>query len=719
MGSLVVTLQLWTSARTLALQELQSQFDFRVMETANHLRIRMLAYEQVLRGVQGLFAASRMVDREGFRAYTGMLALEDNYPGIQGISFARLLPSQKINGHIARIDGHEGTAGENGFSAPIEYIEPLSGPNRRALGYDLYSEPVRQAAMITARDTGKAAITGKLRLVQESGENGQAGFIMFLPVYGGGFVPTTVEMRRTDIVGWVSAPFRMRDLIAGIIREDTTDLDIRIYDGDVISDRTLLYDNDPGKNPHGDGYFQVTRNLMIVNHAWKLVIRSLPDFNNQIDSRRSQVIAVSGIGIACLLTLITWMLVHGRSKAIETARKIRVASQALQEAEKLALIGHFDYDPRSDTTFWSEGLERIWGFETGAPYRMFKDFLDTIHPEDLHIILASDADKNWRETSTEFRIIRSDGEIRHISSRGYRELDADGVIIRVFGMNQDITDRKLANKDAHDRLEQRIMERTAELSIVNSQLRGEIEERRQLEQRLFEARKLEAIGQLAGGVAHEVRNPLNAILSITEALFREREIVENREFDPYIEHIRTQVGRLARLMNDLLELGKPIPQSSLYPVLLYELCRETVLLWKSSGTAANKRVLLVAENEPLGMRVVVDRMKLQQVIFNLLENAGQHSRDQKILLSLDEDLREPAMAVIRVIDGGSGIAEDALTRIFDPFYSDRTGGTGLGLALVKHFIEYMGGTVSVCNNETSPGCTAELRIPMAKEEQAC
>lgn len=853
--SLVVTYQLWTSARNIARKELQSQFDFRVADAGSHIRLRMLAYEQVLRGARGLFAASHTVERKEFSAYTRMLMLEENYPGMQGISFAQLVPAQRMSEHIVAIAGqgveeyHIHPYEQREVYAPVCFIEPFSGSNLRVPGYDNYSDPVRRDAMNAARDSGKATITGKLRLIQESGRNCQAGILMFLPVYAGGSVPESPDMRRRQITGWVSAPFRMDDLISSILK-DSHDLDIKIYDGETVADQALLFDNDPGTGEHSQPCFQATNKLLIAGHPWVLQIRSLGAFENRVDRRRSQLIAAGGVGISLLLALITWLLVHGRLTAVESARKIRRASQALQEAEKLALIGHFDYDPRSDTTFWSEGLERIWGFEAGAPHRKFGDFLATVHPDDLHIILDSDADKSWHETSSEFRIFRGNGEIRHIYSCGYREFAPGGEVIRVFGIDQDITDRKLAEvaliqsrdyylqlletfpaliwragtdtkcnyfnqtwleftgrslkeevgdgwaegvhpedldycvstyldafrelrsfsmeyrlrhhdgsyrwisdhgrpyyglagefagyigscyditvqksaeqaiKDAHDKLEQRITERTAELSAANDQLRKEMVERRQLEKRLLEAQKLEAIGQLAGGVAHEVRNPLNAILSITGALFREKEIAENPELDPYITHIRAQVGRLAKLMNDLLDLGKPIPQSTLHPVPLYELCKETLALWKSSGTAANKRALLVAENEPMGMRVIADSMKLQQVIFNLLENAGQHSHDEKILLSLDEDYaNEPAMAIIRVIDGGSGVTAENMTRIFDPFYSNRSGGTGLGLALVKHFMEHMGGAVSMRNNDPHPGCTAELRIPlMTKETRAC
>ncbi|MBC8017242.1 MAG: PAS domain S-box protein [Verrucomicrobia bacterium] len=241
-----------------------------------------------------------------------------------------------------------------------------------------------------------------------------------------------------------------------------------------------------------------------------------------------------------------------------------------------------------------------------------------------------------------------------------------------------------------------------------------------LEEKLLRSRKLETIGQIAGGVAHEVRNPLNAILSITEALFKEKEIEDNPEFEPYIQHIRTQVNRLAHLMNELLDLGKTIPTSSIHPVPLYEVCREAIDLWNSSGSAQKIPVILATDSDPLITCVMADRGRLVQIIFNLLENAAQHSPGNgKIMLDLiDSDACDPlnSMAIIRITDGGSGIPLENLAQVFDPFYTGRKGGTGLGLALVKHFIEDMNGTVLLFNNDPPPGCSAEVRIPTAKTE---
>lgn len=288
-----------------------------------------------------------------------------------------------------------------------------------------------------------------------------------------------------------------------------------------------------------------------------------------------------------------------------------------------------------------------------------------------------------------------------------------------------LRERKQAQRalqEANARLERRVTQRTATLIEVNERLSEEIAQRTRAQEQLQEqhlqllaAKKMEAIGQLAGGVAHEVRNPLNAILSITEALFKEREIAENHDLDPYLQHIRTQVGRLARLMNDLLDLGKPIPPANLQGVPLYTLCRETAELWKSSGSAGKRPVELPPQE---GVAVRADSVRLEQVIFNLLENAAQHSLEgNPISIEIDSQAAPGGWGVLRISDRGRGVPADKLERVFEPFFTGRKGGTGLGLTLARHFVESMGGSIELCNNEPPPGCSVTVRLPLAMEVQ--
>jgi PAS domain S-box-containing protein len=242
----------------------------------------------------------------------------------------------------------------------------------------------------------------------------------------------------------------------------------------------------------------------------------------------------------------------------------------------------------------------------------------------------------------------------------------------------------------------------------------DVTEERRLERELFKAKKMEIIGQLAGGVAHEVRNPLNAILSISEALFREEEIADNPEFVPYLQHMRAQVGRLSKLMSDLLDLGKPVKPANIHTVSLHEVCASSVDLWKMTEAANAHSVTFACDDAATEPWVNADSERLQQVFLNLMDNAAQHSSEGAGIVITTERTDERTVAV-RVRDEGKGIAPEKIERVFDPFFTTRSGGTGLGLALVKHFIESMGGAARIFNNEPPPGCTAELLLSITDQ----
>ncbi|MBM4141108.1 MAG: PAS domain S-box protein [Nitrospira sp.] len=238
-------------------------------------------------------------------------------------------------------------------------------------------------------------------------------------------------------------------------------------------------------------------------------------------------------------------------------------------------------------------------------------------------------------------------------------------------------------------------------------------ERNVMETRLRNAQKMEVIGTLAGGVAHEVRNPLNAIIIIAESLVKE--LGESPEYQLLLTHIRSQVDRLSVLMKDLLDLGKSIDPSDLRGVSLSEVCSATVSLWKHSVCSRTHKIKLLKSPECDDIFVLADSRRLQQVFLNLLENAAQHDREgNEILFVVKES--EGSRCIIQVVDRGTGVPEELLSRIFEPFFSTRRGGTGLGLTIVKYIVETHGGNIVFFNNKPLPGCTVEVKLPIYKQQ---
>jgi PAS domain S-box-containing protein len=239
------------------------------------------------------------------------------------------------------------------------------------------------------------------------------------------------------------------------------------------------------------------------------------------------------------------------------------------------------------------------------------------------------------------------------------------------------------------------------------------EERTELEARLREAQRLEVIGTIAGGVAHEVRNPLNAIMALTDAL--DREIGADPDYQTFLQHMRTQVERLSNLMNDLLDLGKPVEPSKLKRESLAALCALSVDAWKQSKQGRGHEVVVERPEDGADAWVVADAKKLQQVFINLLDNASQHSAETDPIRIEIVPPRAGSVKV-RVIDRGRGAAPGVLPRAFETFFTTRRGGTGLGLSIVKHIVEKHGGAVSLVNNDPPPGCTATLILPLREDD---
>ncbi|BBI99739.1 hypothetical protein FGKAn22_14320 [Ferrigenium kumadai] len=342
-AGLLITYGLQDVARQHTRKNVQERFDFRFNEIVVNIEARLRDYEDVLHGTQSLFASSESVERSEFREYVSQLRLDQRYPGIQGVGFAqRISPAEKA-AHIRRIrrESFPGytirPSGERDSYTSIIYLEPFNWRNQRAFGYDMYSEPVRRAAMERARDENRAIVSGKVTLVQETEKNVQPGFLMYLPVYRNGLPHETLAQRQENLVGWVYAPFRVHDLMNGILGkhfgEIGNTLAFDIYDGDQPSPASLMYDfsKETGISPGlHEPVFRSVKYIDAGGHQWTVAVRSLPDFETSLESEEAQFIVISGIAGSLLTSFIVWLLATGRERAFATATEM---TRELRESE--------------------------------------------------------------------------------------------------------------------------------------------------------------------------------------------------------------------------------------------------------------------------------------------------------------------------------------------------------------------------------------------------
>ena len=332
---LAATFVLWHSARADAEQDAQGDFDFRVHELVNNVAQRMQTYTQVLYGVQGLFASSEAVTRSEFRSYWAGQDLIQHFPGIHGIGYLQLVSAAQRTAFVAgvRAEGFPHydiePPGLRPWYTPVLYLEPFIGSNLRAFGYDSMSEPVRRAALEQARDSGLPAMTGRIHLRQETAPGAQSGVLLLLPVYRNGLPHDTTPQRRAAITGWVYAPFRIGDVMAGLGAERSGRLDVEIYDGTVIAPNTLMYD---GRGTHyADGRVAMQQ-ISIAGHRWTLRLSEPPGIAGS-RADKPHLIAGAGVLLSVLLAVLTWLLARSSALARAALKRARVLAEELTEGQ--------------------------------------------------------------------------------------------------------------------------------------------------------------------------------------------------------------------------------------------------------------------------------------------------------------------------------------------------------------------------------------------------
>ncbi|MFP4164246.1 MAG: ATP-binding protein, partial [Chitinispirillaceae bacterium] len=218
--------------------------------------------------------------------------------------------------------------------------------------------------------------------------------------------------------------------------------------------------------------------------------------------------------------------------------------------------------------------------------------------------------------------------------------------------------------------------------------------REEVERQKRHKQEMILLSNLVSGVAHEIRNPLNAITALIEALFKE--LGEGEISDAYRPYLNTQVERIDRLMKNLLELGRISKEENYSKFDLTELCRVVTEQWNGSEEKTSVDFTNYLEKSAEGLQIRGDYNRLKQVMLSVIENASYFSpRDSTVEMKLT--LRD-GKAELSVADSGTGIKPEFINRIFDPFFTTRKAGTGLGLGIARRVIESHGGSMDISNN---------------------
>ena len=319
----------------------KEKFKAECTDVINKIYTRLHAHAQVLRCGAALFQVDTRVTRADWKKYTETAAFQRNLPGFQAIEFTLLIPKKNLQQHIQQVQ-KEGfpqyrvhPEGDRETYSAVLYLEPFSGRNLKAFGYDMLTEPVRRKAMEIARDENVASLSGKLLLVQEDKQDVQNGTILYVPVYKNDKPISTVAERRAALKGWVNSPYRMKDLMQGILGEDDQLLKGRIhftlYD-DSLSANSLLYNSAATANlqPVKPVYLSDSGHIDFNGKKWVLLFDKTEN-NPFIIRHLTAFLWIGGILFSILLFLFALSLYATEQRAQEIALKLTVDLRSLSE----------------------------------------------------------------------------------------------------------------------------------------------------------------------------------------------------------------------------------------------------------------------------------------------------------------------------------------------------------------------------------------------------
>jgi len=373
--SLTITAFAWYSTKNTIDKETKEKFSFQTSGISYIIKERMHDYEQVLRGCLGLFNASDEVTREDWKNYVNNLKINESYPGILGIGFSKVVEKEDKEKHIQQIR-NEGLSnyriwpeGEREIYTSIIYLEPFSEINQRAFGYDMFSEPIRRKAMETARDYGRTSVSGKLTLVQEVGEDTQSGLLMCIPLYDKKMLATTPGERKKALMGYVYSPFRMNDLMEGILTDQLEYIQLEIFDERRISGENLMYISrvkDKPDNFAGRNFFKEYKSININGRDWALRFTSLPGFDATIDRQKPLIVLILGIVVSSLLFIVTRNLGN-----------IFIINKKLKQLLESTVEGIYGIDRKRRCTFINDSAAKMLGYDPEECLK--KDMHELVH----------------------------------------------------------------------------------------------------------------------------------------------------------------------------------------------------------------------------------------------------------------------------------------------------------------------------------------------------
>jgi PAS domain S-box-containing protein len=380
------------------------------------------------------------------------------------------------------------------------------------------------------------------------------------------------------------------------------------------------------------------------------------------------------------VTLSTIGLGHERKKLIselETQIKgVKASEQRLTEVQNIAHIGHFEMNLEQNEGFWSDEVYRIFEIKPGEVEPRWNSFLQVMPEElresvDLKLQISLATGEAYEE---DLRIKTKAGVMKYIFVRTIPQSDQIGDSKTVRGIVFDISQRK-----------------KAELAVAQSS-------------------KMSALGEMAGGLAHEINSPLAILVMSADALKRRLSSDPNVDEKSihYLERMRATTFRIAKLVKNLQAFSTDSSSLELESVQLSGLIQTTLELCHEKLKTQGIRVVTNVEEDTY---LVCNSSSISQALFNLISNSADAVRDQLEKWILINVLDTQDFVVLSVTDSGPGIPENIKDKVMQPFFTTKEvgDGQGLGLSVAKGLIEAHGGKIQL--DQSSGNTCFVLSLP--------
>ena len=367
---------------------------------------------------------------------------------------------------------------------------------------------------------------------------------------------------------------------------------------------------------------------------------------------------------------------------------LRRGEAYLAEAQRLSRTGSWAWDPRRDRMLHcSEEIFRIYALDPADGMPDFETLFQRVHPEDRDWVRERTLEgvRQREERLLEYRIVLPDGAIKYIESVRRPVLDKIGNVVEVVGTSLDVTERKRFQQER-----ERLHKLEADIAHVN---------------------RVSMLGELAASLAHEVKQPLSAIILNAKACQQWIDQSNSEQARASTKRIEQDGNRAIEIIERVRSFYKKDAPLRREPVDLSQLAQEMIRLLR--GEAARNSVAVQLDLADGLPKVMADPVQLQQVFINLVLNAFEAMRERGGELTIGSQLTDGEVT-ISVGDTGEGLPVENLERIFDPFFTTKPEGSGMGLALTRSIVESHGGRIWAVVN-AGPGATFHFGLPALSE----